>query len=75
MNRKQLLVILGLEAFIGAGFLVIVCNFKTVIKILRAQTNIFIPILQVIIPVLVLSILLIYLFRDKKNNKPSQSAE
>jgi hypothetical protein len=66
MNKKQLIVVLGLEALIAGGIFVVIFNFRTFLNIIRSQTNLFIPVLQIYIPILSIGILLIYLFRDKK---------
>ena len=66
MNKKQLIVILGLSAYIVGGLIVVISNFESFIKILQSRLDLFIPILQVYIPVLILGILIIYLLRNKK---------
>ena len=66
MNKKQLIVILGLGAYIVGGLFVVVFNLETFINILQSQISLFIPILQVYIPILILGILIIFLLRDKK---------
>jgi len=66
MNKKQLTVALGLGAYIVGGLFVVIFNLETFIKILQSHINLFIPILQIYIPVLILGILIIYLLRDKK---------
>lgn len=66
MNRRQLIVVLGLGAYVIGGLFVVIFNLETFLKILQSQINLLIPILQVYIPILILGILIIYFLRDKK---------
>jgi len=66
MNKKQLIVALVLISYAVGGFIAAVFNLETFIKILQSQINLFIPILQVYIPILISGILIIYFLRDKK---------
>ena len=65
MNKKQLIVALGLISYVAGGLIVVVFNLETFIKILQSQINLFIPILKTYIPILIFGIFLIYLLRDK----------
>jgi len=65
MNKKQLIVALGLFSYVVGGLIAVALNLETVIKILRSQIALFIPILKIYIPVLIFGIFIIYLLRDK----------
>jgi hypothetical protein len=65
MNKKQIIVISGLGAYVAAGLFVAICNFPTFIQIFRSQINLLFPIFWFFIPVLFLGGLLIYFFRNK----------
>jgi hypothetical protein len=65
MNKKQLIVALGLISYVAGGLIVVVLNLETFIKILQSQIDLFIPILKTYIPILIFGIFLIYLLRDK----------
>jgi hypothetical protein len=65
INKKQLVVVLGLISYVAGGLIVVVFNLETFIKILQSQINLFIPILKTYIPILIFGIFLIYLLRDK----------
>ena len=65
INKKQLVVVLGLISYVAGGLIVVVLNLETFIKILQSQINLFIPILKTYIPILIFGIFLIYLLRDK----------
>ena len=69
MNKKQLIVALGLLSYAVGGLIAVVLNLETFIKILQTQINLFIPILKVYIPVLIFGIFIIYLLRDKQEMK------
>ncbi len=69
MNRKQMIVILGLAAYIAGGLIVVIFNPGTFIRVLQTQAYLFLPILQVYIPILILGILLFYLLRDRPKAK------
>ena len=64
MNKKQLIVAWGLVAYIVGGLIVVIFNLQTSIEILRSRLNLFIPILQVYIPLLILGIQIIYVLRE-----------
>ena len=66
MNKKQLIVVGGLVAYIVGGLIVVIFNLETFIGILRSQLNLFIPVLKVYVFVISLGILIIYFLRDKK---------
>ena len=66
MNKKQLIAAWGLISYAAGGLMVVVFNLETFINILQSQINLFIPILQVYIPILISGILIIYFLRDEK---------
>ena len=66
MNKKQLIVALGLGAYVLGGLIVVIFNLGIFIKILQSQRNLFIPVLETYIPVLIIGILIIYLLRERK---------
>ncbi|MGA2774971.1 MAG: hypothetical protein ABSE81_02780 [Candidatus Omnitrophota bacterium] len=66
MNKKQLIIILGLLAYITGGLIVISFNLETFIEILRFQINLLTPIFITYSIILIVDITMIYLFRNKK---------
>lgn len=66
MNKKQLIVALGLGAYIFGGLVVVIFNMRTFIGILRWQLNLFIPVLTTYILVITTGIIIIYFLRKRK---------
>ena len=66
MNKKQLIVASGLVAYIFGGLVVVIFNLETFIKILRFQLNLLMPIFKTYSIILIVGIVMIYFFRDKK---------
>jgi hypothetical protein len=66
MNKKQLIVVSGLVAYIVGGLIVVVFNLETFIEILRSQINLLIPIFITYSIILIVGITMIYLFRNKR---------
>lgn len=66
MNKKQLIVVSGLVAYIVGGLIVVVFNLETFIEILRSQINLLIPIFITYSIILIVGITIIYLFRNKR---------
>ena len=63
MNKKQLIVALVLISYVAGGLIAVFLNLEIFIKILQSQFNLFIPILQVYVPILIFGIFLIYLLK------------
>jgi len=65
MNKKQLIVILGLGAYIVGGLIAVSFNLETFTKILRFQIDLLTPIFITYSIFLIVGITMIYLFRNK----------
>ena len=66
MNKKQLIVGLGLVAYVVGGLIVVISNLETFIGILRFQQYLLIPIYKTCSIILLVGIAMIYFLRDKK---------
>ena len=67
MNKKQLIVVGGLVAYIVGGLIVVIFNLETFIGILRFQINLLMPIFRTYSIILIVGITMIYFLRNKKN--------
>ena len=66
MNKKQLIVVGGLVAYIVGGLIVVIFNLETFIGILRFQINLLMPIFRTYSIILIVGITMIYFLRNKK---------
>ena len=66
MNKKQLIVVLGLVAYIVGGLIVVIFNLETFIGILRFRLNLLMPIFRTYSIILIVGITMIYFLRNKK---------
>ncbi|MBU0503345.1 MAG: hypothetical protein ABH882_00735 [Candidatus Omnitrophota bacterium] len=66
MNDKQIIVVLGLIAYIAGGLTVVILNLETYLQIIRSQINVLTPIFITFSIILIVGITLIYLFRSNK---------
>ena len=64
MNKKQLIVVLGLIAYPAGGLIAVFYNLETFIGIFRFQLNLLIPAVQTYSIILIVGITLIYFLRD-----------
>ena len=63
---KQLIVALGLIAYIVGGLVVVISNLETFIRILRFRPNLLMPIYKTYSIILLMGIAMIYFLRNKK---------
>jgi hypothetical protein len=66
MNKKQLIVVSGLIAYIVGGLVVVISNLEIFIGILRFQYHLLMPIYKTYSIILLVGIAMIYFLRDKK---------
>ena len=66
MNKKQLIVVGGLVAYIVGGSIVVIFNLETFIGILRFQINLLMSIFRTYSIILIVGITMIYFLRNKK---------
>lgn len=66
MNKKQLIVVAGLVAYILGGLIVVFFNLDTLLGILRFQHYLLIPIYKTYSIILLVGIAVIYFLRGNK---------
>lgn len=66
MNKKQLIVVSGLVAYIAGGVIGISFNLEAFIEIFRFKINLLAPIFITYSIILIVDITMIYLFRNTK---------
>ncbi len=66
MNKKQLIVVSGLVAYIVGGLIAVISNLETFIEILRSQINLLTSIFITYSIILIVGITMVYRFRNKK---------
>lgn len=66
MNRKQLIVVSGLVAYIAGGLIVVIFNLETYVRIFHSQIYVLTPIFITYSIILIVGITLIYLFSKIK---------
>jgi hypothetical protein len=68
MNKKQIIVILGLSAYIAGGLTAVYLNLDSFIKVLRFYPKFLIPVILIYSIVLIVSIAIIYLLGNNGKN-------
>jgi len=68
MNRKQIIVILGLSAYIAGGLIAVCLNLDSFIKVLRFYPKFLIPVIIIYSIVLIVGIAITYLLRNNGKN-------
>ena len=66
MNKKQLVVIAGLLAYIVGGLVVVIANMETFIGILSRKPGLLMPIIKTSGIILIAGIIMIYFLKGKK---------
>ena len=66
MNIKQVIIILGLAAYIAGGVTAVAIDLGTFVKIIRFRPHLLTPIFVTFSIILIVGIALIRFFKDKK---------